>query len=79
MGCPKPELAGGVPIYVDFEAQQRIRKLGAQWFGEAARQKSVVRVPFAPAIIHLTWVMLPGADPWDSAALGLIGTERGQT
>jgi len=36
-------------------------------------------VRFAPAIIHLAWVMLPGADPWDSATLGLIGTERGQT
>jgi hypothetical protein len=36
-------------------------------------------VPFAPDIIHLTWVILPGADPWDSAILGLIGAERGQT
>jgi len=39
---------------------------------------NAVRSSLAPAIIHLTWVMLPDADPWDSAALGLIGTKRGQ-
>jgi beta-glucosidase len=29
-------------IYVDFETQQRIPKLSAEWFREAARQNAVV-------------------------------------
>jgi beta-glucosidase len=29
-------------IYVDFDTQQRIPNLSAQWFGEAARQNAVV-------------------------------------
>jgi beta-glucosidase/6-phospho-beta-glucosidase/beta-galactosidase len=29
-------------FYVDLETQQRIPKLSAQWFGEAARQNAVV-------------------------------------
>ena len=29
-------------IYVDFDTQQRIPKLSAEWFREAARQNAVV-------------------------------------
>jgi beta-glucosidase len=29
-------------FYVDFETQQRIPKLSAEWFREAARQNAVV-------------------------------------
>jgi beta-glucosidase len=29
-------------VYVDFETQQRIPKLSAQWFTEAARRNAVV-------------------------------------